>query len=34
MDVKITGIGEVKYKGNPKDFNQSINGAGKVIKVD
>jgi len=34
LDVKITGIGEVKYKGNPKDFNQSINGAGKVTKVD
>jgi hypothetical protein len=34
LDVKITGIGEVKYKGSPKDFNQSINGAGKVTKVD
>jgi hypothetical protein len=32
VDVEINGSGTVKYKGEPKNVNQRINGSGKIIK--
>lgn len=34
LDVKISGAGNVHYKGDPKTVNQDISGAGKVNKMD
>jgi hypothetical protein len=34
IDVQINGSGTVKYKGEPKNVNQQINGSGKIARID
>lgn len=33
LDARITGSGNIRYKGTPGTVNTSINGSGKVIKL-
>lgn len=34
LDAKVSGAGNVSYKGNPKTVNQKVTGAGSVNKTD
>ncbi len=34
LDVQISGVGAVSYRGNPKTINQRVSGLGKLIKKD
>jgi len=34
LDVSVSGVGNVRFKGNPATVNQRISGVGTVTKVD